>query len=139
MKGKETTIHRSVDAGVNYGSAIAKIINVEPGEETSDTVDSTEYGASHDYKEYDYGLKDGGEWNITIRYAAGQTDVEAFIDSYANSTKEFIEVQFPAPISKYKRFRCLVTKVGLATPKEGQIDRMLTLKVDGEPTNGDLS
>jgi hypothetical protein len=138
MQGNKVSIHRSTDAGTTYGTAIASIIGLEPGEEVTETVDGTAYGSGHDFREYDYGLSDGGEWNLTIRYKEGQTDVEAFIDARANSTKEYIQVQFPAPISKTKSFRCLVTKAGMAIPKEGQVDRMVTLKVDGPVTDGAL-
>lgn len=139
MQGNKVSIHRSTDEGSTYGAAIASIITMEPGEEVTETVDGTQYGAGHDFREYDYGLSDGGEWNITVRYKPDQTEIEALIDARANSTKEYIQVQFPAPIGKTKSFRCLVTKAGLAIPKEGQVDRMLTLKVDGPVDDGDLA
>ena len=139
MQGNKVTMHRSDDSGSTYGGKIADIIGLEPGERTSATVDSTFYGADHDYDESDYGLRSGGEWNLTIRYKDGQTDVEAMIDAFENGTKEYLQAQFPAPISKTRSFCCLVTKVGVATPKDGQIDQMITLKVSGKPTEGTLS
>ncbi|ANB27227.1 hypothetical protein A6F57_19810 [Alteromonas stellipolaris] len=138
MKGKLTSLHRSTDTGSNFGDSIADIMTMEPGEMTAEVVDATQYGTEHDWKESDYGLRDGGEWNFTIRYRENQTDVEALIDAFHNGTKEYVQVQFPAPISRGVDFRCLVTKVGFATPKEGQIDRTLTLKVDGPVNEGDL-
>jgi hypothetical protein len=139
MNGNKVTLHRSDDSGTTYGTKIGDIVGVEPGEDVSETVDSTEHGATDDYRTYDYGLSDGGEWNLTVRYRASQTDIEALVSAKANGTKEYVQVQFPAPISKTKSFRCLVTKVGLAVPIAGQIDRMLTLKVDGAPIDAVLA
>ncbi|MCH2057883.1 MAG: hypothetical protein MK214_14980 [Thalassotalea sp.] len=139
MLGKTVTLHRSNDSGSTYGTAIADIINIEPGEKTAETVENTTYGSSHDYKEYDYGMKDGGEYSITVRYKAGQTDVDAIEDSLDNSVKEHLQLQFPAPISKTESFRCLVTKVGRPLPRGEHIDRVIGLKVDGVPTSGTLT
>jgi hypothetical protein len=139
MQGNKISLHRSADQGSTYGPAIASVIGLEIGERTAAIVDATEYGLEDDYERADYGLKSGGEWNVTIRYKEGQTDVEAIIDALDNSTKEYIQAQFPAPISQSLSIRCLVTKVGIAVPKEGQVDRMLTLKVDGRPTEAALA
>lgn len=138
MKGKLVSLHLSTDGGTSFGDSIADIMTVEPGEMTSEVVDATQYGTEHDWKESDYGLRDGGEWNITVRYRETQTDVESIIDAFHNGTKNHLQVQFPAPISKAVSFRCLTTKVGYAIPKEGQIDRNLTLKVDGPILEEDL-
>ena len=138
MKGKLVSLHLSSDGGSTYGGPIADIMNIEPGEMTSEVVDATQYGTSHDWKESDYGLRDGGEWNVTIRYRENQPDVESLIDAFHNGTKSYVQVQFPAPISKSESFRCLTTKVGRAIPKEGQVDRVLTLKVDGPVIEGAL-
>lgn len=135
MLGNKVTIHRSTDSGSTYGAKIADVINIEPGEKTAETVESSVYGADHDYKEYDYGMKDGGEYSITVRYKTGQTDVDALEDALDNSVKEFIQLQFPAPISKSESFRCLVTKVGKPLPSGEHIDRVIGLKVDGQPTS----
>lgn len=138
MKGNKVSLHRSTDQGSTYGDPIASVITLEPGERVAEPVEATGYGAGHDYKEWDYGLKDGGEYNVTIRYQPAQTEAEAFIDSFENDVKEYLQLQFPAPISKAESFRCIVTKIGKAIPKEGQIDRMFTFKVDGPVTEAVL-
>lgn len=139
MLGNKVTLHRSDDSGTTYGTKIADIMNIEAAERTSEVIESTQVGADHDYKEYDYGLKDAGEYNITTRYSAAQTEIEALVDAFENSTKEYLQLQFPAPISKTHSFRAIISKVGVAHPKEGKVERMFTIKVDGELTEAVLA
>ncbi|GGA80783.1 hypothetical protein GCM10011369_23430 [Neiella marina] len=131
MLGNKVTLHRSTDQGTAYGEKIANIVDLQPGAKTAETHENTQYGASHDYKEYDYGLKDGGEYTFVVKYEAGNTDVEALADALENSTKEYLQLQFPAPISKTKSFRCLVTEVGIQTPLGEHIKQSIKVKVDG--------
>ncbi len=138
MLGKRITLHRSEDQGATYGSAVGDILDIQPGDRTAETIDSTKYGGDDDYKEYDYGLLSGGEWTITVRYEPGQTEIEALVDALENGTKEYVQCRIPTPINKAVSFRCLVTTVGIATPKEGHIDRNLTLMVTGRPNESDL-
>ena len=138
MLGKQVTLHRSADSGTSYNNAIAAIQTLEPPEATADTNETTEYGASHDYKTFLQGLKDGGEMTLGIRYEASQTDVDALEDAFDNGTVEFLQLQFPAPISKSRSFQALVTRIGTPVPKDNQIERSLTLKVTGEITRATL-
>ncbi|GBL02932.1 phage tail tube protein [Glaciecola sp. KUL10] len=139
MLGKEITLHRSSDSGSTFGSAIADVWSIQIGEITAETIENQAHGASTDFKEYEYGMKDGGETAIVIRYKAGQTDAEALADALHNSTKEHLQLQFPAPINKSVSFRCLVTKVGVATEQGALVERSFTLKVDGAPTEATIS
>lgn len=132
MLGKNVTLHRSSDAGSTYGTKIGQITNMEPPERTADSNETTEYGQAHDYKTYVQGLKDGGELTITVRYETGQTDVEALEDAFENGTVEFLQIQFPAPISANRDFPVIVTRVGTPVPKDNQVERSFTLKVAGE-------
>lgn len=138
MNGNRVSFHRSID-GTTFGDKIADVVGIEPGERTSETYESTTFGADHDYKEYDYGLKDGGEYSITVRYKEGQTDVEALIDAFENSTKVYVGFGFPAPINQRLSFQALVTKVGLSMPKESHIERVIGLKVSGPLAESPLS
>lgn len=138
MLGKQVTLHRSTDAGGTYGSAIGAIQTMEPPEATADNNETTEYGASHDYKTFVQGLKDGGEMTVNIRYEASQTDADALEDAYDNGTVEFLQLQFPAPISKSRSFPVIVTRVGTPVPKDNQIERVFTFKIAGEVTRATL-
>lgn len=139
MLGKEVTLHRSSNKGTSYGTALGDIQNIEGGEKTAETQEATTFGQNHDYKQYEYGLKDGGEYSFTVRYKTGQTDFNALEDSLDNSVKEYLQLQFPAPINQKRSFRCLVTKVGRALPRGEHIDRTFTVKVDGPITDAALS
>lgn len=138
MLGKEITLHRSTDQGGTYGSAIADIWNIQAGEQTVETLENHTHGGTN-WKEYEYGLLDGGEATIVARYKASQTDVDAIADAMFNGTKEYVQFQFPAPISRSLSFRCLVTKVGHVTEQGQLLERSLTLKVDGAVTQAALA
>lgn len=138
MLGKQVTIHRSSDSGATYDDAIGAVQTMEPPEPTADNNETTEYGASHDFKTFVQGLKDGGEMTVGIRYEAGQTDAEALEDAFYNGTVEYLQLQFPAPISKSRAFAAIVTRVGTPVPKDNQIERSFTFKVTGEITRATL-
>lgn len=131
MLGNKITLHRSTDNGTAYGEKIANIVDLQPGAKTAETHENTTYGAEHDYKEYDYGLKDGGEYTFVFKYEPGNSDMEEIADALDNGTKEYLQLQFPSPISKSKSFRCLVTEVGDQTPVGEHVKRSIKVKVDG--------
>lgn len=139
MLGNKVTLHRSTDQGSLYGSKIADIVDLQPGEKTREAQENTQYGADHDYKEYDYGLLDGGEHTFVAKYLDGQTDIEAIIDAMENGTKEYLQLQFPAPIAKSKSFRCLVVGVGDQIPAGEHVKRSIKVKVDGPIVDAALS
>lgn len=112
--------------------AVQEIGGIELSAETTENTPYSSVGG--DYRGYDYGLKDGGEITVTIRYDAANTQATALADAFHNSTKEKIAIKFPAAINKQFEATVLVTKVGIPMEKGAKIDRQFTLKVDGEPT-----
>lgn len=106
---------------------------------TAETTENTPYGSDQsDYRGYDYGLKDGGEVSVTIRYDSANTKAQALADAYHNSTKPKIALKFPASIGKQFEATVLVTNLGIPMEKGNQTDRTFTLKVTGAPEFKDL-
>ena len=113
---------------------IGNVFELSGLEFSADTVEDTEYGANEgDFKTYDYGLKDGGEINLGVTYKSGNTQAQALSDAFHNSTKEVVQLVFPADIAKKFDLTVLVTGVGSPTAKGEKIRQNFTLKVSGEP------
>lgn len=138
MLGKYVTLHLSNDEGVTYGTAIGRIQELTIGDLVAETQEDTSYGGDDGYKTYDYGLRDGGEWSMTIRYDAGQTDVDALEAAQQNGEKVYLAAKFGSPINKMLAARFLVTTLGHAVPKDNHVDRTLGLKVDGAVAKTDI-
>lgn len=139
LKGKRVTLHRSADQGTAYGVAIARMIAVDPPEVTADVVEDTEHGGTDDFKTFAQGLLDGGEFGGTFRYSeATQAEIDAMEDSIYNGTMEYLQLQFPAPVSKSLTFKCVMTTVGHPSPRDGLVDRTLKGKVSGKPVKANL-
>ena len=106
---------------------------------SAETTDNTPYGSDQDdWMGYDYGLKDGGEVSVTIRYDSANTKAQALADAFFNSTKQKIALKFPANIGKQFEATVLVTNVGIPMEKGNKTDRTYTLKVSGTPVFNDL-
>lgn len=139
MLGNKISLHLSTDGGTQFSGKIADVIDIQVGEKTAETVESHTYASDHNYKEYDYGLKDGGEYTIAVRYKAGQTEVDKLEKAYDADEKVHVQLQFPAPIQKSVTFEALITKVGHTSTREAHVDRSFGLKVSGEPKKATLS
>lgn len=141
MNGDSVTIHRSSDAGSTFSPKIASVVGIEPAEVQKDMQENTEYGNTEDpgWKTYSPGLKDGGEMTLTTRYKEGQNDIEALEDSFENDTLEYIQFQYPAPISKKITYKVYVSKVGKPIPLGQEVQRVFGMKITGKPVEEALS
>lgn len=118
---------------------IGEVQEISGIELSAETTENTPYGSDQsDYRGYEYGLKDGGEISVTIRYDSSNTKAQALADAYHNSTKPKIALKFPSNIGKQFEATVLVTNVGIPMEKGNQTDRTFTLKVDGAPAFNDL-
>ncbi len=118
---------------------IGGVVELSGMELSADTIEDTDYGSAEgDFRTYDYGLKDGGEINVTTTYKAGNVQAVALSDAFYNSTKEIVQFVFPADIGKKMDLTVLVTKLGVPTGKGDKLRQNFTLKVSGEPTEADV-
>lgn len=113
---------------------VSDAVEISGIEEKADTVEDTPYGTDEsDYRTYDYGLKDAGETTITATYKSGNTQVDALVDAFKNSTIEKLRFVFPADIGTTWACDCLITSVGVPMGKGDKLRRTLTVKWSGEP------
>lgn len=127
-------IYDDASAASDKFDRVAEVQELSGIELTAETIENTPYGSDQDdYRGSDYGLKDGGEVSVTIRYDSNNTKAEALADAYHNSTKPKIAIKFPASVGKQFEATVLVTKVGIPMEKGNKIERAFTLKIDGAP------
>lgn len=127
-------IHDDASAASDKFDRIGDVQEIGGVDMSADTTENTPYGSDQDdWKGFDYGLKDGGEVSVTIRYDATNTKAEALADAFHNSTKPKIALKFPSNIGKQFEATVLVTKVGIPMEKGNKTDRTFTLKVSGAP------
>ncbi len=104
---------------------------------SAEVVDSTAFDeAAEDWNEYEYGMKDGGEYQIGIRYPASSAQADALETALMDSLTEQIKILFPAAYNKQIISSVLVTKVDFPTEKGGIKERTFTVKVTGKPAIG---
>lgn len=101
---------------------------------TADTIENTPYGSDQDdFRGYDYGLKDGGEYTVRIRYNSANTKAQTLADALMNSTKHQVALKMPADVNTQLELNVLVTNVTQPMAKEGKLERTYTLKVSDAP------
>jgi hypothetical protein len=119
---------------------VGSVIEVEEPEDTTETVENTPYGSNQgDYKGYDYGLSDLGEFSATILYSADNTFADAIEAAKHSRTK--IQVAFRVPklasadtTREQRLMTVLVTKVSRSIAEKGnKLRRTFTFKPDGAP------
>ena len=135
--GKQTGFYRHDEASAETDKMekVANIVAISGIKKSADTQDATTYDdEADDFREYEYGLRDGGELSITARYGKTvNTQVDALEAAHDAGDVEIIQIKFPAPISKKMVAKVLVTAVDFPTEKEGKLERTFTLKVTGKP------
>lgn len=118
---------------------ISDAVEISGTELSADTVEDTPYGATEsDFRTYDYGLKDAGETSITATYKSGNTQVEAMVDAFMNSTIEKLRFVFPASIGVTWACDALITSVGVPMGKGDKLRRTFTVKWSGEPVEAPI-
>lgn len=118
---------------------IADIFEISGTDMSVDTTENSPYGSNEsDFRTYDYGLKDAGETSITTTYKSGNTQVEALVDAFMNSTIEKLRFVFPASIGVTRTCDALITSVGVPMGKGDRLRRTFTVKWSGEPVEAPI-
>tara|TARA_B110001454_G_scaffold54930_2_gene53735 strand:+ start:26042 stop:26473 length:432 start_codon:yes stop_codon:yes gene_type:complete len=135
--GKQTGFYRHDEASAETDKMemVGGVQNIGGLKKSADAVDATPYSdTGDDFREYEYGLRDGGELSITVRYGKTvNTQADALEAAHDAGDIEIVQIKFPAPISKKMVAKVLVTAVDFPTEKEGKLERTFTLKVTGKP------
>ena len=135
--GKQTGFYRHDEASVEADKMekVGGVVNISGLKKSADAIDATTYDdAGDDFREYDYGLRDGGELSVTIRYGkTANTQADLLETGHDDGLIETIQIKLPASIGKKIVANVLVTSVEFPTEKEGKLERTFTLKVTGKP------
>ncbi len=140
--GQQIGIFRYDSASVEADKfeKIGRIISFSGLGLSSEVVDNTTYDeADAGWNEYEYAMKDGGEYQIGIRYEAGNTHADALETALMDDLTEQIKILFPVAYNKRIISSVLVTKVDFATEKGGLKERTFTVKVTGKPDIGTVT
>jgi hypothetical protein len=135
--GKQVGFYRHHEASseTDKMEKVADVVAIAGLKKSADAVDATTYGdAGDDFREYDYGMRDGGELTITARYGK-EENVQADLleTAHDEGLVEIVQLKLPAPINKKVVMKVLVTAVDFPMEKEGKLERAFTLKVSGKP------
>lgn len=104
---------------------------------TAEVVDNTTYSDDAlDWNEFEYAMKDGGEFTAGIRYEAGNAQADALETALTDSVTEQIKILFPTAYNKRFILNVLVTSVEYGTEKASLKERTFTCKITGKPDIG---
>ncbi len=136
--GKQTGFYRHDEASAEADKMekVGGVVNISGLKKSADAIDATTYDdEGDDFREYDYGLRDGGELSITVRYGkTANAQADALDAAHDAGDVETVQIKFPAPINKKMVAQVLVTSVEFPTEKEGKLERTFPLKITGKPT-----
>lgn len=109
---------------------IGEAIDFKMPELTRDTKDATHYNSPDRFKEFIFGLRDGGEFGVTIQFK----DIAALDDLMADfMTDTALPYQFLFPDETAWQFTGGITKIGPAVPMEERMTAEFTFKISGKP------
>lgn len=118
---------------------IGKITEIGDISVSRDTSDITAFDNVSGYREYDVGLKDGGELTMTVRYRPdGKSEGgqhEEMRKAFEDGTREQFRIVFPIELDNKESptcsFESFVTSFGMPIPLEEHITQTFTLKITG--------
>ena len=103
---------------------------------TADTIEITNLSSPNGFREYFYGLKDGGEVSISGFFNPQDTNGQiALHTAFRNSVVATFSILFPSSIASWA-FSGLVTNFETGSSMEEAVTFSATIKVTGEPTLG---
>lgn len=129
MKGIGTV----VKIGVN---AIARLKTIGSIEITADTYETTNYDGDG-WREFEQGLKDGGEFTLGGVFNPGDTNGQAALyAAFKSGESTPFSVIFPAAMGADWSFTGILTSFSSTPNLEGEIEFESKVKISGEPVLG---
>lgn len=118
---------------------IAEVIDVSPPSMTKDQVEATHTDSPDGFREYIPGLKDGGEFSLTMNFlpnnATQNNTSGGLLNDFINETSSRNwRIQFPGSPFTYWTFKATVIGYEPATPIDDRMTAVVTFKVAGAPT-----
>lgn len=102
---------------------------------TRDTEDVTPFGgdATNQWREYDVGLIEGGEQEVTIRYLdAANPGMAALVSAFSAGTVVECQLCYPLTAKPGHQYKAFVTSVGTEIPVDKKLTRKIKLKITGK-------
>jgi hypothetical protein len=129
IKGYGTVISYSDTLGGTY-TAIGAIRDFTSPKPSASMVDTTNYDGGG-WKTFEGGLKDGGEFSVTVEYVpATHSTLTAFL-----GVSKFFKIIFPPTASaKGYQFQAVMKDYDTRPPMDGVVEAIYSFKVSGAPT-----
>lgn len=133
---------------------IGKVTEIGDISGSRDTQDVTAYDSTSGYREYDVGLKDGGEVTISVRYRPNADNAEgaqhaelmaAFDDGLKQNFRFIFPIEYDVEDGEQAivktwpsaSFEAFITSFSMPVPLEEHISQSFTLKITGAISFGD--
>lgn len=114
---------------------VADVIAMTGLSPTRDTEDVTTFGGEEDddHRQYDGGLIEPGEQELTIRYVdAANPGLTALVTAFNTNTPVEQQLCYPLTAKPGHQYKAIVTSVGTEIAIEKKLQRKIKLKLTGK-------
>lgn len=122
--------------GAGNFAVIAKITDISGPSKEREAIETTAHDSPDQYREFIKGLKDGGEVTLTLNYDPSDSthsDLEA--DFEEDPLRDYQVKILPGDANeKTWQISALITALGDEFPHDGKMEREVTFKISGKPT-----
>ncbi len=121
--------------GDNY-VAIANITQMGEVGQTRDTRDTTDFDSTGGFREFEGGLRDGGELDLEMKFKATDTGQQALQGDFNQDAPVKYAIHLSDADKTKFEFDGLVTSFGISIPLEDGFRRKIKIKISGPITQG---
>ena len=116
-------------------TTVAEVTSISGINITADSIDVTTHSATHRYREFIQGLRDGGELSIEGNYTTASSSL--IVTQLNTSSAVTATITLPTtPSSTVFTASVIATSFATEAPVDGVIPFTATFKVSGQPTLG---
>ena len=131
IDGFGVVLEREATPGAADYAPIANINSLSgPGMEREE-IDVTAHDSPDQYREYVFGLKDGGEITADVNYDPSEHDM--LLDDWESSDPRGYRITFPDPAQTTWTVQAGLTGFEPEAPHDDKLAASLTFKVSGKP------
>jgi len=116
----------------SYYEDIAEVMKISGPDLKRDTIDVTSLDSIGGYKEFIFGLRDGGSIKLDMIYR--RDTYEIMKGDFESDVLIDYEILFPGVDKMTAAFQANVSDMGLEIPVDKQISCSVTLKISGQVT-----
>ena len=127
------------DAQLGFGSdfkrgatSVGEVLSINPPSLSRDAVDTTHMKSPEGWREFLFGLKDGGEVSFEIQSKPSSPAYQALVADFDNPNPESYSIEFPD--GSTWSFSAGITGMETSDPMEDKITTSATFKITGKPT-----